>query len=1095
MISEKTISEVKSRISISEVVGHFISLKKNKACCPFHGEKTPSFSVLEKKGIFKCFGCDKKGNAITFLMEHEKMDYPTAITWLADKYNISIELEDVDVEEQKGKKDKKQAMLKLINRIAHTYHKEIAENWEMADHAGAGYIRDKRGVDQETADQFLIGFAPDGWRFITDKLINDHPEDYLLAKELGLCSTKNSKNFDFFRNRTIYPIYDERDNIVGFGGRALEDGDVKYFNSHESIVYNKSRVLFGLHQVLNAQKQIPFFILVEGYHDVISCHQHGHPQAVAPSGTSFTIEQAKLARRYTDAIYIMKDDDGPGRKSILKDIPTCIEAGFSKIQVSIPEGGKDADKILSGGGSIELNACSQDAVLWAAAEYWAAAGDNPMELANAAESICEILLLLPSDIVRDRYSKQIAKKLKVSASIFQKELSRIEKGKAGHQVLKQDQRALPVGVDEGEFIKWGFYELIEKEKTGYYFQKQNGKDGVNVSNFIVKPFFHIMNIDNNKRLIEIDNGFNQQVIDIESSALVSLEAFKKVCYDQGNFLFAGNGSELMRILSKISGNFPSCMELESLGWQQNGFFSWFNMAWHNGTLVPFSEMGIVDLEDKRYFSPAISKIYLEASGTDDHYSNDRYLKYVEPKINFEKWCELLEECYPGKAMAGAAFCLVGLFKDLVNKAVGKTPMMSCFGPKGSGKSEFARSLVSVFFAPHNGLIPPLNVHQATDFAFSKYLDQYKNCVVNLDEFDDALMREERFQAIKAAYDGAGRQRGKGGSKKKTETQQYNSAIVLTGQYLSTRDDNSALSRCLLLEFESSSEFSEAQKAAYQMLKNDINGAEHELTGMIVEILKLRDQFSKGYSALFGKVMSEIGLQLDKEKIYYIDRVLRNYAAVAACGIFISQRFKLPWDEKYIREWCASQVGEISALIQNSDALGEFWNIVLYLADNGQLEEGWHFKNEFVVGPSIKVKRKGIEQKFPCGHEEMLFIRLNEIHAEYLRSYRQQYGRNGMNKQSLLKYLENSPAYVGIYKSTAFTRPNSARKITSAMVLSNKKLGIDLINMGKPTASTNYKNSGNPEGDGRFEPQKALNDLGNRLQGGGSGENNEIPFNG
>jgi hypothetical protein len=681
-----------------------------------------------------------------------------------------------------------------------------------------------------------------------------------------------------------------------------------------------------------------------------------------------------------------------------------------------------------------VSSMKQDGVVWMAQHLIGEAGDDAYLKSEAIQQVAIAVNQIPSLTVRQDYKSQLMKQFKIKSKEYDEALKsgmskNIRKDKTGPSTsVNEFDIQLPPGVDKQEYHKYGFFEVTDGLKTGYYFPSKEGF--TQKSNFIIKPFFHINSLEDNKRILEIDNGISNQVIEMPSGAMVSLDQFCKTVFEQGNYLFFGTKVHLMKILSKISNSFPMCYELRTLGWQSKGFWAWYNsMLDIENNLVHFDEMGIADYNKERFFSPAASKVY-QGLMEEDEYENDRYIKFIEPKINFEEWTSLMEKVYPGKAIAAVGFVVIGLFKDVVFQLDNNCPLLSCYGQKQSGKSKFAESISAFFF----NQMPPFNLNHGTAFAFSRYLEQFRNCVVWMDEFDDNAIDEERFQTIKSIFDGAGRQRGKGGSKRKTETQKYNSAVVLTGQYLSTRDDNSALSRCILVPFDGQSNRNrpKEQVEAYRHLKEDLE--QKGLTGLVRELIPFRTEFKNKYSRIFADVFSETRDYLSSSKTNFLERVLRNYCVLSACLKFVGNRFTLPWRNDEIDQWIRSEVARVSSLIQESDSLGEFWNIVENLAEKGQITEEWHYK--FIPdASSIKVTdgKKGYKQIDFESKRDLLVVRLNDIHSEYLESYRRKWGKTGMNKQSLSQYLENSAGYLGVIKSTRWKKGEGVTKNTSGLV--------------------------------------------------------------
>lgn len=361
MIKATTIQAVKDRMDIIDITSQFLKLKKRGAnsiaCCPFHAEKTESFTVSPAKQIYKCFGCGKSGDAITFIIEHEKKTYPEAIEWLASHYHIAVEIEEETPEKKEARekaKDQKALYQSIIQFAADKYHNNLlsAKSEQLK---ASSYLTD-RGITEETIQFWGIGHAPEQWQYISSDIISRGWYEH--AKQLGLIKTHDGKTFDFYRNRITIPLHDHNGNIIGIAGRLLpvaqqdaQSVQPKYINPAESILYNKSKILFGLDKAITAKAfQKPcvqngeiFAYLVEGYFDVISLHEKGFPNTVATCGTALTEDHIKLLKRYVNHIVLLRDTDPAGITAASKDIDHLLKADFRVSTIQLPTA-KDIDE-------------------------------------------------------------------------------------------------------------------------------------------------------------------------------------------------------------------------------------------------------------------------------------------------------------------------------------------------------------------------------------------------------------------------------------------------------------------------------------------------------------------------------------------------------------------------------------------------------------------------------------------------------------------------------------------------------------------------------------------------------------------------------
>lgn len=341
-IPEEIIEKVKEENDIADVISDYIKLKRSgrnfSGLCPFHNEKSPSFSVSEDKQIFKCFGCGEAGNVISFIMKVRNLNFVEAVKFLANRANIQIEF-------KSGEKDPRLEKKKLINNInkntARYYFSNLQNNKEIKDY----FYR--RGLTEQTLRSFGIGYAKDGWRetlgFLRGQRLNDQT-----IRETGLVVFNDEKktSYDRFRNRVMFPVFDVYNNVIGFGGRVLDDSKPKYLNSPETIVFDKGTNLYGLNfAIKNNGIKDRTIIVVEGYMDCISLHQHGIINTVASLGTALTLKQGKLLRKYADTVIISYDADLAGQMATLRGLDVLTEVGLDVRVLTIPKG-KDPDEFI-----------------------------------------------------------------------------------------------------------------------------------------------------------------------------------------------------------------------------------------------------------------------------------------------------------------------------------------------------------------------------------------------------------------------------------------------------------------------------------------------------------------------------------------------------------------------------------------------------------------------------------------------------------------------------------------------------------------------------------------------------------------------------
>jgi DNA primase len=443
MISRSTIDQVFESARVEEVIGEFVQLKKAgsnfKGLSPFVDEKSPSFMVSPVKQIWKDFSTGKGGNAISFLMEHEHYSYPEAIKWLAKKYNIEIE-ETEQTDEQKAQMSERESMF-LVSHFAKDYFHHLMLNTIKGKAIGLSYFKE-RGFEDKIIEKFDLGYCIDEWdNFTKAALAKGYDLKYLAST--GLTIVKESKQFDRFKGRVIFPIHSMSGRILGFGGRILtaDKKAAKYLNSPESDIYHKSKILYGLFQAKKEIAKKDNCFLVEGYTDVISFHQSGVENVVASSGTALSSDQIRLVNRLTKNITVLFDGDAAGIRASIRGIDIILEQGMNVKVVQFPDG-EDPDSFAKSHSDSELkeylNDSAQDFISFKASLLLKDSKNDPVKKAGVIRDIVTSISKIPDGIQREVYVQECARIMDISERVLFSELAQILK-KESSKPIKNKQ--------------------------------------------------------------------------------------------------------------------------------------------------------------------------------------------------------------------------------------------------------------------------------------------------------------------------------------------------------------------------------------------------------------------------------------------------------------------------------------------------------------------------------------------------------------------------------------------------------------------------------------------------------------------------------
>ncbi|TLU98194.1 DNA primase [Dyadobacter luticola] len=471
-INPETVDRIKHAADIVEVVGDFVSLKKKganySACCPFHNEKTPSFNVNPSRQIYKCFGCGAAGDSIKFVMDIDGIGYGEALRYLANKYNIEIQEEEL-TDDETLRQNERESLYIILNYAKNFYQKQLNDS-EEGQAIGLSYFRE-RGFSGDIRKKFELGYSLDTWdAFSKEALEKGYSAEILekagllIRREESRPGDRNSPGYDRFRGRVIFPIHHVSGKVIAFGARILKSNagqkanQPKYLNSPETDVYHKSEVLYGIYQAKNAIRQLEHCYLVEGYTDVISLHQAGIENVVASSGTSLTVEQIRLIGRFTPNVTILYDGDIAGIKAALRGLDLVLEEGLNVNIVLFPDG-DDPDSFVRKVGAEAFKAylkkASKDFISFKTEILLQDAGNDPFKKAALIGEIVQSIVKIPDVIKRQVFFQRTSEMMKVDEQMLitegNKLLRKLHAQKPQERKSRPDNAA-PGGPNDLDFL-------------------------------------------------------------------------------------------------------------------------------------------------------------------------------------------------------------------------------------------------------------------------------------------------------------------------------------------------------------------------------------------------------------------------------------------------------------------------------------------------------------------------------------------------------------------------------------------------------------------------------------------------------------------
>ncbi len=998
MISRDQINDIllaADLVSIVEESG--VRLRRSgrlyQGLCPFHNEKDGSFYVNPQTRGYRCYGCGAYGNAIDFVMNRGGLTFPEATRQLAKKYNIFIEEFTPSREEEEQEKLRSQ-LFKVYEEAALFYCGELERHAEALAYARSRF-------SDETLDSFRIGFAPDDFTALYRHLRQKGFTMKLLEKSELFRQRRDGGNYDFFRNRLMFPIFDITGRVIAFSGRILpktDENSPKYINSSESAVYSKKSVLFGLNFAFSHIRQQDSVVIVEGYADAVKLHQLGIAHTVAACGTALTDEQIRILSRYTRNFCLLYDSDPAGQAAAEKNGKRITEVGYNTYILTIPnnEAGEKQDPdtfFRSAEHFQEFHTEHRENFLFSLTQSRIRQADDPVLKSFAIKEIAS-LFYTRAESERMAIIESLSTIIKPKSLWLKvvKELGREAQEKQAIKELSVNGRS---NEQNKSIEKYGFYE----EKNCYFFYAPKGESFFQGSNFTLEPLFHIESAINAKRLYRLKNEYGVvKVLEFSQKDLIAISAFRLKCESLGNFRFDGGEYGLSKIKAYLYEKTRSCREIVQLGWQKEGFFAWSNGIFASGNFTEVDELGIVEHESVYFYLPALSSFYRQE---DTLFQFERRFKYLPGTISLYEYVQKLTGIYGNNAIVGFCYYLSSLFRDIIVSIFRFFPILNIFGPKGTGKSELAVSLLKLF-----GDLPVgINMTNSTIAAMADHVSHTRNALCHIDEYKNSV-EYEKIEFLKGLWDGVGRSRMNMEKDRKKEMTAVDTGIILTGQEMATAD-NALFSRVIFLSF-SQTKFSDEAKSNFESFKKL---EKQGLTHLTALFLAFRSIIIENYQQQYHLATEEILSKIEKHKIE--DRILKNWVVLLASFRCIKTQVSLPFTYERTVDIFAQMITRQNNEVYAGNEVSDFWNIYQELFSTGLIEKKYDLQIKEVQ------ELKCLQQHYtrPITVLFMNPVRIFSLYAQAKKNNQEK----KLPKDTLQYYLQNSDEFLGI-QQMRFRKP-------------------------------------------------------------------------
>lgn len=981
MIKEEIVQRIREKADVVDIIKSYVDLKKRGsrylACCPFHHEKTPSFTVFPESGTYKCFGCGESGDAISFLMKQEAMSYPEALKSLASRYNIEIN-EDPLSPEQMAQQETRQKMF-FANDLL---QKEYVRQLQLPQNAlFKKYAYERWG--ESYCLQIGIGCCPPRSKFVEESTIE---EETVVA--MGI---RNQGHYDLYENRVTIPIRNRSNHIIGFTARAISKTEkIKYLNSANSEIYNKSKSIFGIETAAKTAIRTGTMYLMEGAPDCIRMHIIGVYNSVATLGKEWTNEHFVQLQKMVSHLCFLPDADppkdgqlyGPGIMGVMKAGEDAMKFGFSVgvKQIPVGEEKEDPDTYFT-----SLNIFNDlpevDFVEWFADKLYRP-NMNTDEQATVVRRLARLLVGVEDSTKMEIYLDMLTKKCGTKR-LWQKAISE------ERNVRKKEEMSEKQRKEEDLFQRFGF------NIDGNHYYSVGEKGSYEWSNFVMSPLFHVKDPLYPKRLFYLVNEFNhKELVELKQEDLVSLAKFKQRIEGLGNFVWLAGDRELTKLKQYLYQNTETAQEITQLGWQrQEEFYAFGNGILNRGVFSHVDDYGIVRLPSKgNFYLPAFSLIYRREPRL--FVFERKFVHDPRSNVTLKQFTDQLFKVFGDNGRVGFCFFLASLFHDISVAENRSFAILNLFGPKGSGKSELGHTLMSFFVAEN---VPP-NIQNSTIAALNDSVAAVSNALVHIDEFKNDIDIFKR-EFLKGLWDGTGRTRKNMDLDKKVVTTAVDCGVILSGQEMATADI-ALFSRLIYLTFPKS-EFSDAEKREYLNLKRMRNAGLSHLT---VELLNFRLHVEQHFHSSYEHAYDDLTTALKDAQVE--DRILLNWLPPLAILRTLEGSIDISLSYRQMLKVCIEGIKNQNKECLHNNELGGFWQMVQFLVSDGELIEGGDYRIQYVR----RFKTSAVNVNWNETHP-VLYIQKSRLFMLY-KKHGKAVGDTVLPEGSLKYYLENSKSYLG-----------------------------------------------------------------------------------
>lgn len=1020
MISDKTIEAVRN-LDIEDVLKSWgLEFRRRGstmfASCPFHSEKTPSFSITPGRNLWYCHSCHRGGDGIRFYMEREGMDFIQAVEAIAKANNLHIEYtKEEQTDEQREAARLKESVLAVVATVHKFFFDQLRV--ELSDEARAAREYAYSRWPEDFCSTCGIGLAPKDSKLLMEycksKAIT---EDLLVQSGIYKQDEKSGRIYTLFRNRLVIPIRDRFGRVTAFTARYLGDDKAdkvgKYVNSCNSSVFTKGESVFGIDRASRCRDAL-YYNIVEGAPDVLRLQSIGLENTVATLGTAWSGAQFDILKKHIQSLCFIPDSDppkdepfGPGFKAVMTNGAEAVCRGFDVTVRELPfveeqtEDGEtvlhknDADEyILSP--DIYASIPEKPFILWLAEKKFSVASSLAEQRVIVAE-VADLLRHIRDDAIADECIASLAK-INGTVKAWKAAVSRA-KGEARQRAAKStpkndaERRKELLRVCNLNIIDNCFYTYDEGE-------------AVRLSNFYLESLYHIKDETNGTRLFRMVNKFNESVdIEFRESELCSLTTFQQRVGSVGNYIWRAKIDKLNNVKEYLYRGTRSAERVRKMGWDSvNGFFAFGNGVFNGDRFLAVDDLGIVETAPNRsFYIPATSKMY---ENNPEIYQFERlFIHENRSGIKLYDFAMQLVRVFGDNAKIAFCYLLATLYRDVIFNRTRHFPILNLFGEKGTGKTTLATSLQSFFI--HS--VDPPNLGVTSVPAMNDRVSQAVNSLVVFDEYKNDL-DVRKIAYLKGLWGGGGQTKKNQNTDGMAAQTIISTGIALCGQDKPTQD-MALFTRVLFLAFSKTS-FSKPERDAYEDLVAMCSLGNTHLT---LEVIGHRQLFEKNFSNAYSLTKSELSKIVEGEKIH--DRIFGNWIIPLAAFRTLESVMSLPFSYNDLLTVAVAGMRLQNETAQESSEMGDFWEALQGFHTQGRAIDKAHFRIKW-----HRTFRSTTMKEDMVFAEPTPILYLNSAAVAGLFNGRGSANAtaNRSNWSTMLSYLRSHPSFLGL-KQDRFT---------------------------------------------------------------------------